>query len=192
MYDFNHPRWDQEKTHQMFYLMYPAEFIIYTENPELFRKFELISLADYDLSERATQLLVDSLFALNALQQLEEIPHEKYLAIEALGSEALNQRGPSQITGENLISFNELESFLTEQKIEEPQVIEAVTSYVDVINNMLRNIKIRSESIAQSALNQNGNGIIIANDVHKAVIEDELMKSCINPNRNQGGTYIIF
>ncbi len=183
----NRPRWNQVKTNQILSLMYRSYIIAYTENPELFEEAKFIPLEDPNLREIARSLSEDKNMALSTLAQLEKeglISHWKYLAIGTLAERALEQRGLAQITGDNLISSSELKNFLQAQEIEQTEVIEAVTSYVNTINDFMINGKNRDEAVARSVNNQSGNGIILMGDAHKAGVEDELIQSCLEQNRN--------
>ena len=178
-----HPDWSLEKTDRLLYLIYGADIITYAKNPELFAEVSFVPLEKEHLLEEAEKLFEDIDTALDFLAQLEKrylISHETYLAVDALGAEALRQRGLPQITGESLIESSEFEDFLKEQDIEEPEVIEVITSYVSKINEFIENGTERNKEVVDSLLHQSGNGIILMGTAHKARIEDQLTRNCIS------------
>ena len=180
------PEWNQEKTHQILYLMYEAHVIAYGENLEFSTKFIFVPLEDNDLLERSKELFEELQIASNTLTQLEErgmISSEKALVFRTLGGEALNKRGSTQITGENLITpSGELEDFLKEQEVEQPEVIEAITSYINTVDDFLRSATDpdRNKAIAESIHDQSGNGFILMTEAHQAIIKNELTQSCLD------------
>ena len=179
----DHPQWSPEQTDQILHLMYPKYIIAYAENTELFENTRFVPLEDDSLRQVGRTFQTDKSMALNTLNQLEErglISHRQHLAVKAFGTGALNQRGLSQITGDNLIDSDELEDLLKAQEIEDPQVITVITFYTNTINNIIRHAKSRDEAIVQSVHNQSGNGIIIMGAAHKVFIEDGLRKSCLS------------
>ncbi len=183
--------WTQENSHDFLYRLFPVEVKLLAEYPNDITlditdtdKIRVIPLenealykATFELSELHARRAEERI-SINKNKNIN-MTHEQISAFENLINTFYDEKGTPA-----LIDLQELEKFLTINKIENPEVRKELTDLVDFENELnLETIAMdqkRDEFVVQEILKQEGNGLVLRGLAHQQNIESGLTQVCLD------------
>ena len=188
------PSWSEEKTNDILYLRFPVETIIQGEYLNIFFD-DLQFSAEITIPEERLDIssngvkdiipLEDHALSLEALI-MERDMDTRWNEIISLDEEKMSQEQKEAFSRlafdeghrYNAVTLQEFDVFVRDHGIEDSEVVEMVRGYIDMSSEFLENMSERDDLAVQTALSQNGNGLIIRRVAHQKNVEDKLVQAC--------------
>ena len=167
--------WWAEKTDQILHLFSSERVIVHVKNPQMFDSIKTVALEDIDL--RSAQFAVTKKryirrnnlmqIALRGLLTPEQLIHVFTVAMDSLEN------------GERILHPQHADLLVEMGQTEDDFVVHSlVEAYIKAINESIDVLLKRDEVVAHSALEAQGNGLILMGSGHEKGVKKNLIQAC--------------